>query len=245
MSAVLNILIVEDNFSFSLEIEMLVKKLGYNIISTVDNSGDALVEILDRRPDLILMDIEIKGRLSGIEIAEKVGHLKIPIIFITSFANDEHFNQASRIENSTYIIKPVELFTLKAAINLLLKYTINPTYSGHHNELRVKEGALYLKKKNDFYRVDINDILYIESSRVYCKTVTIHDEEFLNRISLNDYYFLLKNPNFIKPHRSYLINSKHIEKVNLNENLIVLKTINIPISRKAKSDLKDFFKLIS
>jgi len=241
----LNILIVEDNFSFGLELEMIVKKLEHNVIAIVDNSGDALVEILDKKPDCILMDIDIKGKLSGIDIADKISHLRIPIIFITSFANDDHYNKASSIENSTYIIKPVDQFTLKGAINLLMKYSINPVRSIKNQELQFKEGALYLKRKNDFHRVEINDILYIESSRVYCKTITAQNEEFLNRISLNEYSLLLKSPNFIKPHRSFLVNSKRISKVNLNENVIIINEHNIPISRNAKSDLKDFFKLIN
>jgi len=245
MTTALNILIVEDNFSFALEIEMLVKKLNHRIVNTVDNSGDALVEILDKKPDLILMDIDIKGKLSGIEIAEKVQHLVIPIIFITSFANDEHYDLASTIENSTYIIKPVDQFTLKSAIDLLLKYSLGPIRKKEHEGLQLREGALYLKKKNNFHRIEINDILYIESSRVYCKTMTANNEEYLNRIGLNEYSQLLNSSIFIKPHRSYLVNSNKISKVNLNENLIIIDNHHIPISRNAKNDLKDFFKLIN
>lgn len=241
----LNVLIVEDNFSFCLEMEILVQKLNHTVIGIVDNSGDALVEILDKKPDIILMDIDIKGKLSGIDIADKIRHLKIPIIFITSFNNDEQYTKASSIENSTYIIKPVDQFTLKGAISLLMKYSLGSFSSQKHEELHLKEGALYLKRKNDFHRVEINDILYIESSRVYCKTITKKNDEFLNRISLNEYSLLLNCPNFIKPHRSFLVNSNRITKVNLNENVIIIDEHNVPISRSAKNELKDFFKLIN
>ena len=99
MNTPLNIIIVEDNFSFALELEMIVKKLGH----------------------IVLMDIDIKGKFGVIDIAEKVEHLKMPIIFITSYADDENYDKAANIDYTTYIIKPIDQYTLKSAINLLLK----------------------------------------------------------------------------------------------------------------------------
>ena len=194
----LNVLIVEDNFSLALELEIVCKKLGHNVLGIVDNSGDALIEILDKKPDLILMDINIKGKLSGIDIAEKMSHLTIPTIFITSLADEEHFNKASKIENSTYVTKPVSQYSLKAAINLIIKYSLNPvTINRTLVDVKYQEGDLYLKKKDDFYRIAFEDILFVKSSHVYCKTITKSQGEFINRLSLNEYAVFLKtNPLF-------------------------------------------------
>ena len=145
----LNILIVEDNFSFGLELEILVKRLNHTVINIADNSGDALVEILDKKPDVILMDIDINGKLSGIQIAEKISHLKIPVIFITSFADNEHSEKATIIENTTYLTKPVDQFTLKGALDLLLKYSLGVRKPRHYEDLRFEDGCLYLKKKQE------------------------------------------------------------------------------------------------
>ena len=87
----LNILIVEDSISYSIELEQLASEIGFNVIGVVDNSADALDTIFSTPPDIILMDINIKGKLNGIEIAKKINHLNIPILYITSF-NDEKIN---------------------------------------------------------------------------------------------------------------------------------------------------------
>jgi len=239
-------LIVEDSFSFALELEILVKKIGHEVLSTVDNSGDALVEILDKKPDIIFMDIDIKGKLSGLQIAAKIKHLHIPIIFITSFADDKIFNQANDIPNSTYITKPVAEYTLKSAINLLLKITHSiVTSSSNSIEYRIEDGQLFLKKKDDFCKIKTDNIQFIESNGVYCKTITLNEEEFLNRITISEYIELLNDPKFIRPHRSFLVNSANITKVNLSENSIILGKHSIPISRKAKKEIKKFLTMIS
>lgn len=243
---VLNILIVEDNFSMALELEMTCKKLGHNVLGIADNSGDALVEIHDKKPDLLLMDINIKGKLNGIEISEKVAHFQIPVIFITSLADEEHFNKATQIENSTYVTKPVSEYTLKGAISLIIKYSDAPIIpSFDSNDIKYQGGDLFLKKKDDFYRVPLYDIMFIKSSHVYCKTVTKSQGEFTNRISLNNFIAILKNHQFIKPHRSYLVNLKLIDRVNLNDNFIVMGDHTIPISRTIKKDIRDALLLIN
>ena len=93
-NSALKILIVEDNISFALELEMILDEIGYQIIATVDNSAEALDIIFSKEPDLILMDIDIKGNLSGTQIGQKIKHLNIPIIFITSFDNKERYEDA-------------------------------------------------------------------------------------------------------------------------------------------------------
>ena len=77
----LDILIVEDNLSFSLELAILVNDIGYNVIGPVDNAKEALELIYGRKPDIILMDHEIKGDMMGIELGEKIQHLKNPALF--------------------------------------------------------------------------------------------------------------------------------------------------------------------
>ena len=236
------VLIVEDSLSYSLELEMMIKQLGYHHIGTVTNSGDALFEILDKNPDLIFMDIELSGKISGLDIAKRIEHLNIPIIFITSFANGECFNAAKEISNTTYIVKPVEKYSLMSAINLLFSKMIYIQSSSDHH---VKGDSIFLKKKDNFVRIQIDEILLVEANRVYCKTITIDGLEFLNRISLNDYASLLSNFDFIKPHRSYLVNCKRVTSVNLNDNLLIIdRNLSVPISRSSKNDLKEHFNFV-
>ena len=238
-------IIVEDNLSFAIELEMLVKKIGHEVLSVVDNSGDALVDILSKKPDMIFMDIDIKGKLSGLQIAEKIKHLHIPVIFVTSHADEEHFVKANDIPNSTFITKPVAEYTLKSAINLLMKISHSIITTSSSPEFRVENGNIYLKKKEDFIKIESKEIQYVESNDVYCKTVTVDDTEFLNRISLTEYIDLLGDDKFVRPHRSFLVNSANITKVNLNDNAIIMGKHIIPISRNAKKEIKNYLTLIT
>jgi CheY-like chemotaxis protein len=91
----LNLLIVEDSVSYAVELEQLATEIGYNVIAVTDNSADALDIIFSQQPDIILMDICIKGRLSGIDIGKRIKHLDIPILYITSFDDKKTFDTSS------------------------------------------------------------------------------------------------------------------------------------------------------
>ena len=116
----LDVLIVEDNLSFALELEMLIQEIGYNIVGRVDNSDEALEIILNKQPDFILMDVDIKGNMTGIEIGDKIKHLDIPILFITSFGDDVHYQKAKQTLMVGYLVKPIDKFTLLTSIQLAM-----------------------------------------------------------------------------------------------------------------------------
>ena len=239
-------LIVEDNISFALELEILLKKIGYEVLKTVDNAGDALIEIISSKPDIIFMDIDIKGQLSGLDLAKKISHLNIPILFITSFADEKHFEIGSKIPNSTYLTKPVDEFTIRSSVDLLTKINYSLTNTNKSTaDYKLEANILYLRKNEIFYPIRIEDIKYIESSNVYCRTVTNSDAEFMNRISLNKYISILNNADFIRPNRSYIININFITEVNLNENYIKLGDFDVSLSRNSKKEFGSLFHLIS
>ena len=93
-----SILVVED--AFSLELEMLLNDIGYQSVVSVDNSAEAIEHIYTAHPDLILMGVEIKGRFSGLQVAEQVKHLEIPILFINRLRPLESFSLRSSIERA-------------------------------------------------------------------------------------------------------------------------------------------------
>ena len=103
---VLEVLIVEDDFSFSLDLRMLVERLGYKCAGTVDNAEHAL-EIINRKtPGAILMDIDLKGQMSGIELAEKIKKKNIPVLFITSYQDEATYERAKKLEMVGFLVKP-------------------------------------------------------------------------------------------------------------------------------------------
>ena len=142
----LKILIVEDSPSFALELQMLLEELGYEVLATVDNSEEALRIIYNTQPDLILMDIGIKGAMSGIEIGDKIQDLQIPILYITAAKDREYYKAAQQSNMIGYMVKPVERISLKTAIQL----SISKAYAlknQHTNTPNIENNIVH----QDFY----------------------------------------------------------------------------------------------
>ena len=80
----INILVTEDEIIVRKDIERCLTQLGYNIIATADNGKDAISLALKHKPDICLMDIMIKGDMSGIEAAQEIkSNIDVPVIFLT------------------------------------------------------------------------------------------------------------------------------------------------------------------
>ena len=121
-----------DDLSFALELEMLVQEIGYQVAGVVDNSASALEIIYSERVDFILMDIEIKGRMTGLELGKKLRPIKIPILYITSFGNEAHYEEAQKSNIVGYLVKPIDKYTLRTAISL----AVGSSWSGSTTRLR-------------------------------------------------------------------------------------------------------------
>jgi len=121
----MQILIVEDDMSIALDLEMLIDELGYELLGLVDNAEAALAIALEKLPDLILMDISIKGKYSGLEVAEKIKHLPIVILFITSHQTEEVFQRAKLTNFAGYLTKPITKVSIIGAIEMANKFLNN------------------------------------------------------------------------------------------------------------------------
>jgi len=115
------IFIVEDESIVSLEIQSRVKHLGYSVSGTAAYGDEAIRKVIDLKPDLILMDIRIKGELDGIETAAEIKKIyEVPIIFLTAYADPVTIQRAKITDPFGYIIKPFEERELHISIEIAL-----------------------------------------------------------------------------------------------------------------------------
>jgi PAS domain S-box-containing protein len=115
------ILIVEDEVIITIQLEERLKKMGYEVVGRARSGQEALKIARSLNPDLILMDIIMPGDMDGIEAAEKIRkELDIPVIFLTSYADDALINRAKKAEPFGYILKPYQEYEIKAVIELSL-----------------------------------------------------------------------------------------------------------------------------
>ncbi len=115
------ILIVEDEAIIAMEIENQLESLGYEITSIADTGEKAIEDTEEDKPDLILMDIRIKGEMDGIETASRIQHkLDTPIIFLTAHAEEEKLERAKLTLPYGYLLKPVQDRDLMVTIEMAL-----------------------------------------------------------------------------------------------------------------------------
>jgi PAS domain S-box-containing protein len=115
------IFVVEDESIVSLEIQTRLKKLGYEIAGNAASGEEAIKKVLSSKPDLILMDIRIKGDIDGIETAAEIHkHLETPVIFLTAYADETTLQRAKVTDPFGYIIKPFEERELSINIEIAL-----------------------------------------------------------------------------------------------------------------------------
>ncbi|MEI7833171.1 MAG: response regulator [bacterium] len=114
------ILIVEDEFILAKNLQNFAETLGHTVVSITDDGAKA-IEASDRlRPDLVLMDIKLNG-LDGISASRYIaGEKKIPIIMITAYSDHQFIESAADEGVMTYLIKPVSMSDLQAAIDITL-----------------------------------------------------------------------------------------------------------------------------
>ena len=108
------ILIVEDEVMLSAWLKMQLEDEGYFVCGSFTTGEKAIEFVQNTKPDLILMDINLVGEIDGIEAAEVITkNFKIPIIFMTGYADPEIYERAQKTKPVAYLTKPIEIWDLK------------------------------------------------------------------------------------------------------------------------------------
>ncbi len=115
------ILIVEDDWTFAETTKQKLLRMEYIVSGIVTSGEEAIRNVRDNPPDLVLMDIVLTGEMDGIEAASQIKLISnIPVIYVTSYVNDEFLSRAKLTTPMGYICKPFETETLKAAVEIAL-----------------------------------------------------------------------------------------------------------------------------
>lgn len=115
------ILIVEDFSIVARDIKERLEHMNYNVLDIVSNGEDAIRKSSETNPDIVLMDIVLKGDLDGIETAQKIqADTNIPIIYVTAYYDKNTLKRAASTSHSGFIIKPFDDLGLDTSIQLAL-----------------------------------------------------------------------------------------------------------------------------
>ena len=115
------ILIVEDESLVGMELKETLERFGYRVPAVVQQGEEVPEAIVINKPDLILMDIRLKGFQDGIETAYMVGaEFEVPFVFLSAYSDDETLTRALGTKAYGYLVKPFDEKTLRATIELAL-----------------------------------------------------------------------------------------------------------------------------
>lgn len=228
MTQKIGILIIEDDLSLALQIEMMIVDLGYKFLGNPRSSTEALEAIAREKPDLIITDINIKGEIDGVTLIENIGLKNTPVIYITGFEDQAHFNRAKKTPHSAYLIKPFHLLSLRSAIE---KSTLNLQKKSTPKK---EQKTLFVKNNNLLRKIPLEEILWIEVEGNYCYLFTKEKKHVL-KISLKKVLLSINQQNnFLRIHRNYVVRKNQIKNFNINTNTIKLHDKDIPVGRKYK-----------
>jgi CheY-like chemotaxis protein len=117
-----SILLVEDDDIIARVEDWRLKNLGYTVCGRATSGAEAMELVVNKKPDLVLMDINIKGNIDGIETAKMIKKgFNIPVIYVTSHSDGATLERAKETKPDGFIIKPFDDNDLRVAIELAMK----------------------------------------------------------------------------------------------------------------------------
>jgi two-component system, LytTR family, response regulator LytT len=207
------ILIVEDQVLIAHFLRDTLLKEGFANIEIAFKINQAIELVTNFEPEIILLDINVEGKDSGIIWAENYV-LNKKIIFVTAQTERETMQKALKVQPVGYLTKPIKKIELIAAIELA-KNNLKKEY------IKVKDGYEEIKL---YYK----DILFAKSERNYIDIQTVSKKITL-RNTLDNIQMELDSDTFCRVHRSYIVNKEKISRKTSNS--LHIDNYEIPISR--------------
>ncbi|RZJ66000.1 MAG: response regulator transcription factor [Flavobacterium sp.] len=239
MGKPIQILIVEDEMIIAANLSLQLVELGYDVAGIIPRADEALAHINNRQPDILLLDINLRGDIDGIEMAYQMQKLHdIPIIYLTANSDEAHFERAKATNPYAFISKPYKKLDLQRAIELTVnQIERNRPAEGQSqstDQALILSDSIFVRHHEKMVKVDIKDILYIEAERNYSR-IHSKDKEYLLVMTLKDLDEKLPPRHFIRIHRSFIVNISQIDEVAQTHVVIARKAI--PVSKPLKDEL--------
>ncbi|MGF1533730.1 MAG: LytR/AlgR family response regulator transcription factor [Bernardetiaceae bacterium] len=206
------ILIVEDNKLTYNNLAAELEDAGYQVMDYTP-TGELALERLEENPDLVVLDIQLAGKLNGIAVARAIGErFSIPFIYLSSYT--EKMNQAKSTAPFAFLPKPVSGEELEQKIRELLLAC--KQLRGKDKREVADTASVFFPKRNEKVRIRLSDIQFVEAESHH---VLLHTDQQRHAISqtlqelLDHISGSVPNHGLLRVHRSYLVNISRIASV--------------------------------
>jgi DNA-binding LytR/AlgR family response regulator len=228
----IKVLVVEDSALISEDIAYKLGKHHFEVVAICDKGEDAIEYLKNNQPDLVLLDIRLAGALDGIStgyIIQK--NYSIPIIYLSDLSDRDTLNRAKQTRPANYLTKPFNEADLVRAIDLAFS---NSSFQASPGNAADKPDHIFVKNESTFVRVPLADILFLQADRSYCNIVT-EDRTYVQSVSMNHVFEQINNRDFIRIHRSHVVN---VNKVTAIEgNIVKVGKHSIEMSKGMRDEL--------
>lgn len=250
MEPLIKILIVDDEPSAGNILKVLIDKYitGHKEVQYCDSAATALQLLPQYKPTLIMLDIEMP-HLNGFDFLNKAANFEFDVIFTTAY--DKYAIKAIRFSALDYLLKPVDVVELQNAINrhIVKHNAFNSQQQGLlvnnliHNlkHKSPEEFKLAVSVKEGVFLYEMKEIVCLEGVNNYTKFYFYNNKTLLVSKTLKEYEDILAEHNFIRVHKSFLVNQQFIKRLDNESILWLVNDIAVPVSRRKKAELSDIF----
>lgn len=241
----IKILIVDDEAAASNMLRLLIERQlpAAKEILCLNNPQEALAVIPHFKPTLLMLDIEMP-EMNGFDLLNRLGSWDFDLIFTTAY--DRYAIKAIRFSALDYLLKPVDIVDLQNALNRHLvrrehgQLQQAPLIDNLLTNLKQKETGhfkLAVSTSEGVYFFDPKDIIRLEGESNYTRFFFSNHKPVLVSKTLKEYEDLLLSHDFIRVHKSFLINRRYVEQVEKGGSLRLSDGTLLPVSRRRKEEI--------
>lgn len=241
----LKVLIVEDDLIIAESLKIMLESMGYEVVAMYTSGRETLENFSPGFADIILMDIQLKGKLDGVDTSIEIRKMSTaPVIFITQVTDERTRKKAINETNAVYYInKPFTKLDISTAIDLAIKSIKKEKLTAKSNENSyLLKDCIFVKNGFGFKKVMIADILFLRADGSYCDLVFKENTvAFSENLSMMEKKLSFAKE-LVRVHRSYIVNIHSIQRIH--ENRLWVTDIEIPIGKTYKSLLDTMVRFI-
>jgi len=229
------VLVVEDEVIIADNIADTLLDFGYEVLDPVTSYDAAIDAIEKNKPDIAILDIQLRGRKNGVALASAINETySFPFIFLTSNSDKITLDEAKKVEPLAYLVKPFNKRELFTSIEVaLFNYSKKKQQVLDEASLIIKD-SLFIKQNKVFYRLPFKNILFLKSDHVYIEIYVASGEKYTVRGSLNDYSGKLSS-SFFRSHRSYIVNLDYLREID--QTSVCIHNESLPLGKKQRDEL--------
>ncbi len=239
-----NVFVVEDEAIVSKDIQHSLKKLGYNVLGAASTGEKAIEMVGELKPDIVLMDIMLKGQLTGIEASEQIkAHLDIPVIYLTAYADEATLAKAKVTEPYGYIIKPFKEIDIHTSIEMAIyKHSKEAAVRKERDllfsivENKDNKDFIFVKSNSRLVKLKTTDIYFVEALKDYV-VINALNNRYTIHSTMKDIVSKLPQDDFIRVHRSFIVRLDKIAAIEQPNLILENDKKVIPIGGSYKDDL--------